>query len=103
METYMITINVLDKSFSYGSIAWANFILRLGTQECKNVRRVESARRQEIIYIIRSLEEEGYFWHFARLRNHYHLAIKKGLFSSSLQRASDSERADPLVVGGCSL
>jgi hypothetical protein len=82
-----------DKSFSeYGSVVWANFILRLGIAECNNVDRVGFARLQEIFYIMRVLSEHGYEWQARRLRNHLHLAMKKGRFTALA-------RADPIKVG----
>lgn len=82
-----------DKSFSeYGSVAWANLVLRLGIAECNNVGRVEFARHQEILYCIKILGKAGYWWQSERLRNHYHLAIKKGLLQLS-------KRADPINEG----
>jgi hypothetical protein len=89
----MDTIQKNDKTFSdYGSIAWANLVLRLGIAECKNVGRVEFARHQEILYCIRILEKAGFWWQARRLRNHYHLAIKKGFLQLS-------KRADPIKEG----
>lgn len=66
----------------YGSKEWANSILKIGIAECNNVGRVEFARLQEIFYIMRVLSENGYEWQARRLRNHYHLAIKRGRFTS---------------------
>jgi len=87
----MTVIDSELKTLSYCSKAWANSILKIGIADCKNKPRVESARLQEIFYIMRVLSERGFEWQARRLRNHYHLAIKRGF----LQRA---KRADP--IGG---
>jgi len=75
----------------YGSKDWANFVLKIGIAECNNVGRVEFARHQEILYYLRILEKAGYRWQVDRLRNHYHLAIKKGLLQI--------RRSDPINDG----
>lgn len=75
----------------YGSKTWANELLRLGIAECKNVERVKFARLQEIFYCMRELSENGYEWQARRLRNHYHLALKKGCFTDERARESDSQ------------
>ena len=85
----------------YGSREWANSVLKIGIGECKNVGRVEFARLQEIFYIMRVLSEYGFEWQARRLRNHYHLALKRGLLQRSGAERSDD---DPLneELGGCS-
>ena len=82
----------------YGSKKWANSVLSLGIAECNNVNRVESARFQEIFYCLEILEEAGFVWQAARLRNHLHLAVKKG-FLQSLGREIDPPKKG---VGGFS-
>lgn len=76
----------------YGSKGWANAVLRWGIRETKNVDRVESARLAEILYFIKVLSKNGFEWQSCRLRNHYHLALKKGYFTSP-------QGDDPIKVG----
>jgi len=91
-------LKMLLSSPYYGSKDWANSVLRLGVAECNNVDRVESARLQEVFYCLEVLEEAGFAWQVARLRNHLHLAVKKG-FLQSLGREIDPPKKG---VGGSS-
>lgn len=71
---------------------WANGVLRLAIEELKNTDRVLFSRQQEIFYFLRELEEHGYWWQAARLRNHINLAVK--------QRRFTARRADPSKMSG---
>ena len=71
----------------YGSKEWANSVLRLAIQELKNSARVLSARQLEIYYFLGELEAYGWIWQAKRLRNHIHLAIKKGTFTAERSEA----------------
>jgi hypothetical protein len=75
-----------------GSKEWANSVLRLAIRELKNVDRVLEARQLEVYYFLDDLRDHGFVWQVARLRNHIHLAIKQGRFTS--------RRLDPLKRGG---
>jgi len=76
-------LKMLPSSSWYGSREWANSVLRLAIQELKNKGRVLSARQLEVFYCLEVLEEAGFVWQVKRLRNHIHLAIKKGIFTAS--------------------
>ena len=60
------------------SKSWANWLLKNVIKELNNVRRPEFSRIHEVVYSIRLLEREGFFWQVERIRNHWHLAIKRG-------------------------
>ena len=76
-----------NKTFFYGSKDWANSLLKIGIQACNENHRVESSRFQEIFYCMRILSEHGYEWQARRLRNHYHLAVKRGRFTAERSEA----------------
>lgn len=79
----------------YGSRAWANSILRLGIQEVKNRARDRASRLQLIAYFLRLLEENGFWWQYARLRNQVYLGYKNGQFTVSKETdSSDSEEEE---------
>jgi len=77
----MSNLSVKEKPY-YGSKEWANFVLVSCIEELNNVERNLSARRTEVFYYLRELEFHNYWWQVARLRNHIHLAIKKGTFTA---------------------
>ena len=52
----------------YGSKEWANEILKIGIKECKNIGRVGWARYYEILYYIRLLNNNGFWWQSRCLR-----------------------------------
>ena len=84
-----------DKTFAdYGSVAWANLVLRLAIREITNEHRVLSARRSEVFYLLGELEKHDFWWQADRLRNHINLAIKNGRFT--LERSE----SDPLKAVG---
>jgi len=91
-------LKMLPSDSYYGSREWANSVLRLAIQELKNKDRVLSARQLEVFYFLGELESYGFVWQARRLRNHVHLAIKKG-FLQSLGREIDPPKKG---VGGSS-
>ena len=92
---FYVDSNIKEVSVSYyGSKDWANSVLRIAIGELKNKDRVLSARQLEIFYFLGELEAYGFVWQAKRLRNHIHLAIKKGMFTA------ERSEADPLKVGG---
>lgn len=53
----------------YGSKTWADAVLSLGIQECRNFERVRSTRLAEIDYFIEELYLNGWAWHSRILRS----------------------------------
>jgi hypothetical protein len=78
-------------SFWYGSKSWANWVLKVAIHEINNVDRDLSARRIEVHHILKELDEKGFKWQAARLRNHINLAAKKRIFSFTDPPAGGSD------------
>lgn len=72
--------------------------MQSGIKECNNIDRVGFARLQEIFHYISILSEAGFEWQARRLRNHYHLAIKKGHFTAERSEADSSKGVDEVLI-----
>lgn len=88
---HMVIVVSEIKTLAYGSVSWANWILKDGIHECNNVGRDHGARLQTIAYYLRILKESGFSWQYARLENHVNLAFKRGRLQVSKRPDSSSK------------
>lgn len=75
----------------YGSVSWANFLLKEAIKELKNVNRDLSARRFEVFYVLALLRIHGFTWQSRVLRYQIHLAVKNHQFSFTDERVRESD------------
>ena len=60
----------------FGSVEWANNVLRSGIAELHNRDRVKSAIIQEVSYYLKLLHEKGFWWQERTLESHLYLFFK---------------------------
>lgn len=73
---------------SFGSIGWANYILREGIEVLKDWNRESGSRVLEVLCKIDLLEDQGFWWQASRLRNWLHY------YWYDLRPKADSERSE---------
>jgi len=78
-------ISKRNRPLYYGSKNWANHILVYCIEELNHVERDLSARRIEVFHFLEEMEFYGWRWQADRLRNHIHLAVKRGRFTLSAE------------------
>ena len=71
----------------FGSREWANELLKRGIKELQNEKRARIGVFVEVNYYLWLLEEYGFWWQLARLRNWIHK------YSSSFYAAVGGEAA----------